>query len=150
MIKLYRFPHSTNVERVALALAHKRIPIESVVIDPADRSEVLRVSGQRLVPVIQDGDHIVFDSMTIVRYLETAYPEGPRLYPSDPARRVEVDVFVDWFNRVWKRPPNLIAEELEKPAGARDVTALERWSSELQSGLGLFESMLNGRDHLMG
>ena len=40
MIRLYRAPFSTNVERVALALAHKELRVESVVIDYRDRSEV--------------------------------------------------------------------------------------------------------------
>ena len=54
MITLYRAPFSTNVERVALALAHKGVAVESVVIDYDDRSPVERVSGQPLVPVLVD------------------------------------------------------------------------------------------------
>ena len=40
MLRLYRIPHSTNVERIALALAHKGLEAESVWVDPADRREV--------------------------------------------------------------------------------------------------------------
>ena len=86
MIKVYRLPRSTNVERVALALAHKGLPVESILVDPEDRSEVVRVSGQRLVPVIDDGGTVVHDSMKIVRYLDDRYPEK-RLYPLDSARQ---------------------------------------------------------------
>ena len=45
LIKLYRGPLSTNVERVALALAHKGLEVESIEIDWDDRSPVER--GQR-------------------------------------------------------------------------------------------------------
>lgn len=114
MIRLYRFPLSTNVERVALALAHKGLRVESVVIDPDDRTLVRRVSGQGLVPVIEDGCRVVHDSMEIVRYLEEKYPEKP-LYPREPGRRAEVLIFIDWFNRVWKRPPNEIEAEMGSP-----------------------------------
>ena len=55
-LRLYRFPFSTNVERVALALAHKGLEVESVWVNPADRREVVRISGQELVPVLVDGD----------------------------------------------------------------------------------------------
>ena len=150
MIRLYRIALSTNVERVALALAHKGIPVESVEVPYEDRSEVVRVSGQELVPVIQDGPRVVIDSMVIVRYLEDAYPDTPRLFPSDPARRAEIDVFIDWFNRVWKRPPNAITVELEKPEGQHDAVAIAKWEAEMRASLDLFESMLAGRDHLMG
>src|SRR3989304_5478897 len=123
MIRLYRIPLSTNVEPVALALAHKKLAVESVVIDPADRSEVRRVSGQDLVPVIQDGDRVVFDSMEIVRYLEDRYPQNPP-YPREPARRAELRVFLDWFNRVGRPPPNEIETEMGKPAP--DQARIER------------------------
>jgi glutathione S-transferase len=59
VIRLYRFAFSTNVERVSLALAHKGLEAESVWIDPDDRSEIERVSGQRLVPVLEeDGNRV--------------------------------------------------------------------------------------------
>src|SRR3954468_2903594 len=45
VLALLRFPYSTNVERVALALAHKGLHAASVWIDPADRSRVRDVSG---------------------------------------------------------------------------------------------------------
>ena len=150
MIRLYRFDYSTNVERVALVIAHKKLACESVRIDPDDRSPVRAVSGQDLVPVIVDrahGDKVVVDSMAIVKYLEETYPQAP-LYPSDPARRAEMDVFIEWFNRVWKRPPNLIYDELQKsdPDGAK----MDRWGAEMAGWLPVFENMLAGRDYLMG
>jgi glutathione S-transferase len=150
MIRLYRLALSTNVERVTLALAYKGLQVESVEVPYEDRSEVVRVSGQELVPVIQDGPRVVIDSMVIVRYLEETYPDAPRLFPSDPARRAEVDVFIDWFNRVWKRPPNAITIELEKPEGQHDAVALAKWEAEMRGSLDQFETMLTGRDHLMG
>jgi glutathione S-transferase len=52
MIRLYRARFSTNVERVALALAHKRLGAEPVWIEYSDRSLVEQVSGQGLVPVL--------------------------------------------------------------------------------------------------
>jgi len=59
VIRLYRAAYSTNVERVALALAHKGLAVESVTIDYADRSRVEHVSGQGLVPVIEDYGRVV-------------------------------------------------------------------------------------------
>src|SRR5580765_4910368 len=147
MIHLYRFTRSLNVERVALALAHKKLPVESVWVDPEDRSEVERVSGQKLVPVIEDDGKVIHDSMEIVRYLEERYPEIP-LYPQEPDRRAETLVFIDWFNRVWKRAPNEIEGEMSKPHP--DSTRIERLGKSMQEALGLFEGMLSRRDYLMG
>jgi glutathione S-transferase len=146
-LRLYRFPFSTNVERVALALAHKGLEAESVWIDPADRSEVVRISGQELVPVLVDGDRVVSDSTAILEHLEERFPEPP-LYPADPARRAELRLFVDWFNHVWKRPPNLIVAEEQKPEpGRARIAELE---ARIAEALPLFEELLAGRDYLFG
>ena len=147
MLRLYAFPFSTNVERVALAIAHKGIPTEIVRVDPADRSPVQAISGQTLVPVIDDEGTIVSDSTAILYYLERRYPVSP-LLPSDAARRAEVGIFLDWFNRVWKRPPNVINNELEK--AAPDQALIDRMGAEMVAALDRFEELLAGRDHLMG
>ncbi len=147
MIRLYRAPFSTNVERVALALAHKGLEVELVTIAYEDRGEVERVSGQGLVPVIDDDGTIVADSMTIVLYLEEHYPDAP-LYPAEPARRAEMLVFIDWFNRVWKRPPNEIEAELGRDAP--DEARISALSAEMAGALDLFEAMLTNRPYLMG
>jgi glutathione S-transferase len=148
MLRLYTVPASTNVERVALALAHKGLPFEYVPVPYDDRGEVRRVSGQDLVPVLLDGERAVHDSMEIVRYLEERYPERPRLYPADPARRAECLIFIDWFNRVWKRPPNLIYDELQKADPDRE--RIEEWGRQITVAMDLFEDLLAGRDYLMG
>ncbi|HMC82189.1 MAG TPA: glutathione S-transferase family protein, partial [Candidatus Polarisedimenticolia bacterium] len=97
-----------------------------------------------------DGERVVIDSMEIVLYLETKFPDAPPLYPKDPGRRADCLLFIDWFNRVWKRPPNEIFTELEKPEGERDMSRVERLSRALAGYLDLFEQMLTGRDYLQG
>jgi glutathione S-transferase len=146
-LTLYRIPFSTNVERIALALAHKGIPVEYVDVDDHDRSPVVAISGQELVPVLVDGARVISDSPAILDYLEQRFPE-PALYPADEARRAEVRIFVDWFNRVWKRPPNLIAVEEEKPEP--DRARIAELAQRITDALALFESLLAGRNYLFG
>ncbi len=121
--------------------------IDWVDVDPADRTPVEAISGQPLVPVLVDGDEIVSDSPRILRWLEIRYPE-PRLYPSDPARRAEVQLFVDWFNGLWKRPPNLIAAEEEKPSP--DSARIAELAARMRESVAVFEDLLHGRDYLFG
>lgn len=146
-VRVWRIPYSTNVERVALALAHKGLAVEWVDVHPADRSEVVRVSGQELVPVLEHDGGILSDSPRILEFLEERYPEPP-LLPPEPARRAEIRVFCDWFNRVWKRPPNEIYAEEQKPKP--DPAQIERLGSALGSSLPLFDDLLAGRDFLFG
>jgi glutathione S-transferase len=144
---LYRAPFSTNVERVALGLAHKGIEAESVVISYEDRSPVVEVSGQGLVPVLVDGDEVVADSTRILRYLDEKWP-APPLFPREAARRAELDVFLDWFNEVWKAAPNAIEDELEREDP--DEEAIRPHVAFMRASLDRFERLLDGRDHLFG
>ena len=142
-LRVYRIPFSTNVERVALAAGHKGLEVEWIDVDPLDRSVLEHVSGPSLV----DGDAVVTDSPAIIALLEQRHPEPP-LYPADEARRTEVELFVDWFNQLWKQPPNLIADELAKPEP--NAALIAEWSAHMATALDRFESLLAGRDYLFG
>ena len=147
MIRLYAIPYSTNVERVTLALAHKGLEAEPVMLDPADRSAVVELSSQDLVPVIEHDGRVIADSPVILEYLEELRPDPP-LYPRDPARATEVRVFIDWFNCVWKRPPNEIAEAID--GGSPDSERIDALSGEMARSLDWFESLLGARPFLFG
>ena len=146
-VRLYRAEWSTNCERVGLALAHKGTEAQSVLIDYANRTPVEEISGQPLVPVIEDADVVINDSVAIIRYLEERTPEPP-LFPDDPARRAEVEVFIGWFEHVCKEAPNTIESELEGDDPDRGL--IERASGAMAERLGLFERLLEGRDYLFG
>ena len=147
-MRLWRAPCSTNVERVALALAHKSLAVESVWISYQDRSPVERLSGQGLVPVLEFGDGaVVCDSMQIVKVLEERFAAAP-LYPADFAGRAATMRFVDWFNGVWKVAPNALAAEIAGPAP--DVARVAILADAMAGALDVFERMLGGHAYLLG
>lgn len=116
-------------------------------IDYTDRSEVERVSGQGLVPVLEDEGTVVFDSMEIVRHLERRRPDPP-LFPADAGARQAMDGFIEWFNREWKALPGGIEAELS--AAHPDHGRIEALSREMDAALDRFEAMVAEHDHLMG
>jgi glutathione S-transferase len=99
------------------------------------------------VPVLEHDGRILTDSPVILEYLEARFP-APPLLPADPARRAEVRIFCDWFNRVWKRAPNLYVVEEEQPEP--DEARLRELGGRLTASLPLFEDLLAGRDFLFG
>jgi glutathione S-transferase len=133
-LRVHRIPFSTNVERIALAAAHKGIPVVWVDHDAGDRSAIRALSGQDFVPVAELDGEVIVDSPVILGALEERVPFPP-LWPADPARRAEADVFVDWFNRVWKVAPNRMGEGD---------------AEELRASLDRFEALLSGRAFLFG
>ncbi|MBN8929370.1 MAG: glutathione S-transferase family protein [Rhodospirillales bacterium] len=55
--------------RTRFAAAHKGLPLETIPWRFTDR-EALAFSGQARVPVLRDGERVVFDSWAIAEYLE--------------------------------------------------------------------------------
>ena len=128
---------------MALAAGHKGLALAGVDVEPDDRSPVEAASGQPLVPVLLDGDDAIADSPAIVEHLERRFPEPP-LYRAEPARRAEVETFLDWFNDAWKRAPNLIAAELELPTPNTSLIAV--LGARMRASVDRFEALLSGRD----
>jgi len=67
--------------RVLLALAHKRLPFESQMLH-FDKQEhqspqMLKMNPRGRVPVLKDGDFVVFESVAILYYLDIKYPGIP-------------------------------------------------------------------------
>ena len=91
-IRIYGFETSNNL-KVRVALEHKGIPYEFRSIEPADRDELIRVSGQFLTPVMVDGETVLFDSAAILRYLDANFPDTPKLYGGSHREEWEIE---DW------------------------------------------------------
>ena len=73
--------------RIKLALMHKSLPFDTIPWRFTDK-EAIAFSGQGRVPVLVDGDHIVFDSWTIATYLEGTYADRPSLFRGEGGRAV--------------------------------------------------------------
>src|SRR5208337_5016999 len=65
--------------RTRFALAHKGLPVETLPWRFTDK-DAIAFSGQGRVPVIRDGEQVVWDSWAIACYLEAHYPERPSLF----------------------------------------------------------------------
>jgi glutathione S-transferase len=141
VIRVHRIPFSTNVERVALAAGHKGLDIQWVDHEAADRSAIVALSGQELVPVAEFDGEVVRGSMRIVERIERDHPEPP-LLPSDRAGAARARIFVAFFDRVWKGPPNALNGSTPPDAAAL-AARLETWSS-------WFEDLLTESPYLGG
>lgn len=65
--------------RIKLALAHKRLPFETVATRFTDIPTIAG-GGHATLPVIDDGGRLIADSFAIAQYLEATYPDRPSLF----------------------------------------------------------------------
>lgn len=76
-----------------------------IAYSQADEGPELAANPNGLVPVIVDGDFVLWESNTIIRYLANKHA-AEALLPRDPRRRAEVERWIDWqateFNSAWR------------------------------------------------
>lgn len=105
-MKLYGFPLSAFVRKVAVVLAEKGLDFEWVPTNPRQPdAEFSKASPLHKIPALADGDYTVADSSAIVAYLDAAYPQAPVLPADARARGTAV-----WFDEM--------ADTVLIPAGA--------------------------------
>lgn len=96
MLELYQFELSAYCEKVRLALDYKSLDYRKVEVTPGvGQIDVFRLSGQRQVPLLKDGNEVIADSTAILNYLDRAYPDRP-LLPPNPAERALATVLEAW------------------------------------------------------
>jgi len=73
-----------------LALKHTGAEFKETLVElrqvGTSEAQIAQHSPSKLVPVVKDGDLVVWDSLAICEYLHEKYPEA-RLWPSDPVLR---------------------------------------------------------------
>ena len=72
-IRLYTVPFCGYCERVKDELARLELPYDEVTVPGWNREDVVRLSGQRRVPVLVDGSRVIHDSARIIAHLRQTY-----------------------------------------------------------------------------
>lgn len=96
MLELYQFELSHYCEKVRLVLDYKGLAYRKIEVAPGiGQLDLLRISGQRQVPVLKDGAQVIADSTAIALYLDRQYPDRPIL-PTDPQQRALCLLMEEW------------------------------------------------------
>lgn len=123
--------NSVNVQKVLWCLAELDVPFER--IDAGMQHGRTREAGylamnpNARVPTLVDGDYVLWESNSIMRYLCMAYrPEAP-LYPTPPKQRAAVDRWLDWtLSTVQPVDRPVFWGIVRTPPEQRDMAAIQR------------------------
>jgi len=153
MIRLHYHPMSTYSRRVRIALLEKQIPHELVVVDMAARKHRdpahLALNPYGRVPVIQDGDFVLYESAAILNYLEAMFPQPP-LVPADPRERALVDMHMKLCDIQMARQTGVIIfPKRFLPKERWDEKAMAQAKSETDAHLRILERELTGKQYLV-
>jgi glutathione S-transferase len=146
VLKLLGKASSINVRKVLWTCAELALPVEREDWGSGFRSTrepgFLALNPNGLVPVLQDGDFVLWESNTICRYL--AAREGRTdLLPAALAARAQVEQWMDWqateLNGAWRYA--FMALVRHSPAHA-DPTALQASVEAWHAAMALLDARL--------
>lgn len=100
MLKIWGRKNSSNVRKALWIAEEVGVPYLSQDAGGAfglvDEPEYRSKNPNGRVPMIEDGDFVLWESNTIVRYLAARYGAESGLYPADPQVRAQADKWMDW------------------------------------------------------
>lgn len=149
-IQLYHFKRCPYCEKTRRTLRALHLDYESHLIDPKDRTEVKRVSGQKEVPVIAEGETVVHDSTEIFKYLNAYHGNGFPIIPS----RDQADGLAQIFNRyadaVWGPMYYQALKEIDDNGDPLDTAGKKALQDSIDKECGVLDMSLHGRNFLVG
>jgi glutathione S-transferase len=156
-MKLYYSPLSVYSAKPRIAMYEKAIAHETRLINwtPATGwikpEELLRLNPKAQIPVLVDGEAVIYDSTIIVEYLDERVSK-PALFPTGAAERARCRILEDLGDTLLA--PNLgvlVREVLLKPdASTRDAAAVAQTKAELARQYQRLERELGKREYLCG
>jgi glutathione S-transferase len=155
MITLYYGSGSPYAWRVQFALEHKALAYERKVLSfsagDTRKPEFLALNPRHRVPVIVDGDFVLYESNAIVEYLDDAYAgRGQPLFPGDARGRALVRRLVAEADNYFDKATDTIVDEaFSKKPEERDAAKLAPALATLREETALFTRYMRG-DFLAG
>jgi glutathione S-transferase len=134
-ITIWGRANSVNVQKVLwclreLDLAYDRIDAGMAFGRNRD-PDYLAMNPNGRVPTLVDGDYVLWESNSVMRYLCMEYGNGTPIYPQSPKRRAAVDRWLDWTLSTMQPVDRPVFWALVRtPVEQRDMAAIQKDADE--------------------
>jgi glutathione S-transferase len=153
-MKIYDFPLSPNCRKVRavvyeLGLKPEFVPV-NIFKGEARTPEMLALNPNAKLPVLVDGDFVLWESNAIVSYLASGTP----LLPTSSRERADVDRWGDWqLAHLGPAIGKVAFERLVKPMtgqGAPDQAIVDVGTADFAKFTAVLEASLGSREYVAG
>jgi glutathione S-transferase len=115
-----------------------------------DQAWYLKLNPNGVVPTIDDGGRIIWESNSAVRYLAAKYASGT-LWPVDPGQRSEADRWMDWQIGTISEAMRVVFWGLIRtPPEKRDMAAIKKAAEDAGRLFGRLDAHLADRPYVAG
>ena len=146
--------NSLNVRKVVWAAQEVSVPFTrtdaGMAFGIVKTPQYLQMNPNALVPTLQDGTLVLWESNVIVRYLLAKYGNDT-LYPQDLAQRFEAERWMDWQQTTLNRAGGAAFLQLIRtPEAQRDHAAIAQSVAAMAPLLEQLNTYLADRAYLAG
>jgi len=154
MLKLWGRNNSVNVQKPIWCLEELKVPYERIdagmQYGVVNELQFRKMNPNGLVPVIEDGGAVIWESNAIVRYLAAKYGKGT-LWAEDPAERAQSDKWMDWCATVYWPPMREVFWGLIRtPPEKRNPELIEASRKKAGEILNILDAALSRSDYIAG
>jgi len=154
MLKIWGRRNSINVQKVLWCCAELNVQHERVDAGMEfglnDTPEYLSKNPNGRIPMLEDGDWVLWESHAIVRYLSGVHGLGT-LWPGSPRAFAEIDKWMDWFHTTLEPELRVAFWQLVRtPADKRDMAAVEASRLRVIKALTILDGQLTGKKFVGG
>lgn len=155
-MKLYDFAFSPNSRKVRAVAYELGIELDcthvNILKGESRTPAFLAKNPNGRVPVLEDGDFVLWESNAIIRYL--AAKEGKALVPQNPREQAEVDRWLSWqLAHISQATGKVAFERVVKKLtgqGAPDQAAIDAGTADFAKFTAVLEAALEGKEYVTG
>jgi glutathione S-transferase len=130
-LKIWGRKNSVNVQKVLWCLSELDLDYERIDAGMAfgrnKEPDYLAMNPNGRVPTLVDGDFVLWESNSVMRYLALTYAPESTLYPKAPKARAGVDRWLDWTLSTLQPVDRPVFWALVRtPAAQRDMVAIQK------------------------
>jgi glutathione S-transferase len=153
-MKLYDFPFSPNCRKVRavayeVGVAFEFVPVNLLTGESRTPAFLARNPNGR-VPVLEDGDFVLWESVAILRYLSA----GTSLIPTSHQAAADVDRWLAWqLAHLGPAMSKVAFERIVKPLlrlGPPDAALVATGTADFATATAIFDGCLAGREYVAG
>ena len=150
-LALYLHPLSSYVQKAKTGFYEKEIPFETRMLDGSDpvASEFAALWPIGRFPILVDDGTLIFETTSIIEYLDARFPETRRLVPADPMMAVDVRMWDRFFDNYVNYPQQRIVY-LAIGREPDDGQGGARWKTMLETSYALLDQRMADRTWVAG
>ena len=154
MLTIWGRANSINVQKVLWCCGELDLPFRRIdagrEFGRTDTPEYRQLNPNGLVPTIEDGGFVLWESNVILRYLAVKH-HADAVFPPDIRMRFAVERWMDWHaTTLWPALRPVFLTLVRTPPDQRDPGLLGRAQEDTERAFLILEQELSGRPFVAG